>query len=691
MATPTIGDRLGHFELTGELGVGGMGTVLRALDTRLGRSVAIKLLLEDMSRQEDLRSRFEREARILGSLNHPNICALYGFEVDRGLPYLVMELVEGDSLGQRLAAGPLRGEEAIGVARQIGAALQEAHRAGIVHRDLKPSNVMITRQGTVKVLDFGIAKYVGLSAPEGATALTKTGTLVGTVGYMSPEQIREQPIGSASDIWSFGCLLFEIYSGAKAFQRETLGDTLAAILELEPNWAVLPADTPPAVTALTRRCLTRSVEERLQAIGEAVEEFDKLGSTMQATTFEVAGSVGDACALAEDAIGRNSWQEAFDLLNPIRDTLESDDLSRLARAAWWIGDMDIAMEADERAYNGYVSMGDGIGAASAAVQMADHHSRRLNSSLCNGWMARASRHLANQPDSPAHGWLLRLQIKKALEKGDFDAALGGAKRMLEVANATQDIDLQTVAIHYEGMSRFKQGHVEEGMALIDEAAVVAVSGELSPIATAFIYCNALSACRAIGDYRRAGEWTEAAKRWCERQSISGFPGVCRVVRAEVLRLYGQWSEAEDEALRACNELEDFSPNIARAAFHELGEIRLRIGEYDAAEAAFAKAQTLGRDPQPGLVLLLLARGDTVAAESSIRNALERQTQDPFVRARLLPARVEIAAAMGDAEAALQAANELENLRATLGSAAVSAAAEQARGTVCLLEERFGEA
>jgi tetratricopeptide (TPR) repeat protein len=282
-------------------------------------------------------------------------------------------------------------------------------------------------------------------------------------------------------------------------------------------------------------------------------------------------------------------------------------------------------------------------------------------------------------------------IQQALADGRYDEAIADAHRMLEIGEELTDTDLQAIAIHYQGLGLVKSGRADEGMRLVDEAAVAAISGELSPAATSIIYCNAVSACRSLADYRRASEWTEAARRWCERQAISGFPGICRVTRAEVMRLHGNWVDAEREALRACAELESFAPNVARVAFHELGEIRLRMGEYQSAREAFEHARQLGRDPQPGAALLKLAEGDLDGAAASIRRALEHQTADSLARARLLPAQVEIALERGDYDTARVACAELEEIAAAFTAPVVRAAAAHACGALSLAQDEVDAA
>jgi Tol biopolymer transport system component len=261
------------YEVTGLLGAGGMGEVYRARDTRLGRDVAIKVLPAAFASDPERLDRFEREARVLASLTHPHIAAIYGVEeTAAGAPDplrgLVLELVDGDTLAERLARGPLPIAEAIAVARQIADALEAAHEQGIVHRDLKPANIKITPTGAAKVLDFGIAKVATRHDDETRVA-TREGTVIGTTAYMSPEQTRGREVDRRSDIWAFGCVLFEMLTGRNPFGRATPTDTLIAIVERDPDWSVLPAQTPPHVRRLLTRCLVKDPRERLRDIGDA--------------------------------------------------------------------------------------------------------------------------------------------------------------------------------------------------------------------------------------------------------------------------------------------------------------------------------------------------------------------------------------------------------------------------------------
>jgi Tol biopolymer transport system component len=273
-----VGRQIGAYEILSRLGAGGMGEVYRARDPRLRRDVAIKVLPQVFTADPERRARFEREAHLLAALNHPNVGSIYGVEDAGGVRSLVLELVEGPTLADRLAAGPLPLEEALRLARQIAAALGAAHEKAIVHRDLKPTNIKITPSGTVKVLDFGIAKMAlgggaqpDLSAPLGRT---QNGLILGTAAYMSPDQARGSAVDERTDIWAFGCVLYEMLAGRPAFGGETVSDTIAAVLVREPDWALLPAATPASLRRLLRRCLEKETARRLGAIGDASVELD---------------------------------------------------------------------------------------------------------------------------------------------------------------------------------------------------------------------------------------------------------------------------------------------------------------------------------------------------------------------------------------------------------------------------------
>ena len=271
-----IGRTLSHYKIVDKLGSGGMGEVYRAEDTKLGREVAIKVLPEAFRQDEERLARFQREARALAALNHPNIGTLYGLESDDDITYLVMELVPGDTLEERLRRGPLAIDEAIGIFQQIADALEAAHAAGIVHRDLKPANIKITPEGRVKVLDFGLAKAFAVEEPvtdlSQSPTLTRNatvaGVILGTASYMSPEQAKGKTVDKRTDIWAFGCVLFEAIAGRKAYDGESVTDVLANVIHKDVAWDALPAETPWRVRDVLRRCLTKDLQHRFHDVAD---------------------------------------------------------------------------------------------------------------------------------------------------------------------------------------------------------------------------------------------------------------------------------------------------------------------------------------------------------------------------------------------------------------------------------------
>jgi Tol biopolymer transport system component len=276
------GVRLGPYEVLSPLGAGGMGEVFRARDTKLGREVAIKVLPVEFSQDRERLARFDREAKLLAALNHTNIATLYGLEESEGRPFLVMELIEGETLADRIARGPIAIDKAIPLFNQIAEALEAAHEKGVIHRDLKPANIKVTLEGKIKVLDFGLAKLMPEQTPtskasEAATYdryQTRKDAILGTTAYMSPEQARGMAVDKRTDIWAFGCVLYELLSGQVAFSGATIQDTIAAVLEHEPNWSALPAATPRNIRRLLERCLEKDLKRRLRDVGDARMELD---------------------------------------------------------------------------------------------------------------------------------------------------------------------------------------------------------------------------------------------------------------------------------------------------------------------------------------------------------------------------------------------------------------------------------
>jgi eukaryotic-like serine/threonine-protein kinase len=283
------GARIGTYEIAARIGAGGMGEVYRARDTKLNRDVALKILLELFALDSDRLSRFKREAQVLASLNHPNIAAIYGLEESNGVQALVLELVDGQTLADRIARGPIPIEITLPIAKQIAEALEAAHEQGVIHRDLKPANIKVREDGTVKVLDFGLAKAlethptdVSQSPTITSPALTRMGVILGTAAYMSPEQARGRAADRRSDMWSFGCLLYEMLTGRRAFEGDEVADTLAAVLRSEPDWSALRPETPAPIRRLLRRCLAKDPRARIGDASIARIEIDDAQSEPQA-------------------------------------------------------------------------------------------------------------------------------------------------------------------------------------------------------------------------------------------------------------------------------------------------------------------------------------------------------------------------------------------------------------------------
>jgi len=312
----SAGTKLGPYEIVAPLGSGGMGEVYRARDLGLDRTVAIKVLPEAFAEDGERLARFEREAKLLASLNHPNIAILFGFDRAGSIPFLAMEMVPGETLAERIKKGPLPLDEAVPLFVQIAHGLEDAHANGVVHRDLKPANIKLTPQGKIKILDFGLAKVFASSAEEGqdmansptiSAGATLRGEVLGTASYMSPEQARGKQVDKRTDIWSFGCVLFEALTGISPFRGETITDTLAAIVRADPDWQRVPTNTPYAIRRLLRRCLEKDVSRRLHDIADARIELEetiaKPGSDdVSGAGFEGSGALRAATSSVSGAL-----------------------------------------------------------------------------------------------------------------------------------------------------------------------------------------------------------------------------------------------------------------------------------------------------------------------------------------------------------------------------------------------------
>ena len=366
--------------------------------------------------------------------------------------------------------------------------------------------------------------------------------------------------------------------------------------------------------------------------------------------------------VARNAAERHSWREAYDAYTGSGDSgLTPDDQEQFADAAWWTGKIDEAIGLRERSYAGFSAAGDRLGAARLALTLSWDHLNMGAFAVSRGWFANAERLLEGQPEAREHGFLaLSRGITTLFAEGNIDDALPELERAHDIAARAGDRDTQVLALVGKGRAFVQRGDVEQGLAILDEASTSAVSGELRPYATGLVYCATITSCQHVGDYRRAAEWTEAASRWCEQEDMNGFPGACRIHRAEIMRLRGDWPEAEKTALAACEEVHDFDRLVTAGGYYEIGEIRRRRGDFAAAEEAFRTANELGRSPQPGLALLQLAQGKVESAVAGVTRRLA-EMDEPLERVRMLPALAEIALAAGDLDTARSAAAELQQI------------------------------
>jgi tetratricopeptide (TPR) repeat protein len=686
-AIPGVADR---YTIERELGRGGMATVFLAHDLRHDRPVALKLLRAELAASIGP-ERFQREIRLAARLQHPHILPVFDSGGSHGALWYTMPYVSGHSLSARVASGqPLPVAEAVRILRDVAGALAHAHARGVIHRDVKPANVLLS-DGHALVMDFGIAKAIGDAAD---SELTQPGYALGTPAYMAPEQAGAEPsVDHRADIYALGVLGYALLTGEPPF-RGSVNELMAAhaTRKPEPINRCRP-EVPPALADLVMQCLEKDPADRCQSSDEIRSRLDQLmGFDMTPTpgASPVSPPRG-ALEAGRAAFDRNEWSAAFEHFSAAGE-LEPDDLVRFAEAAWWLRKGNECVKTRERAYALYVQRGDARNAAAVAIALAEDYSHWMARSVSKGWIRRAERHLEETPESPEHGWLVRFKAMLALE-GEHDLVRASAltEEAADIGLRLGDPDLRALTLQDQGRILVAQGEIGEGMSLIDDAMAAAAAGELGPRTTGRVYCNMMMACGQLADYGRAAEWNDAAKQWGEPYEQSAFPGICRVHRAELLRLRGDLTEAEAEARRAAEEVGDLLPDVAGEAYYEMGEARLRMGDFERADALFRDAHRRGRHPLPGLALLRLAEGQTQAAKNLIDRAMNDRSMARLERGRLLPAFIEIAIACNTVEAARASVEELGAIANIYGTSALSASATLALGMVELAEGKAADA
>jgi ATP/maltotriose-dependent transcriptional regulator MalT len=387
-----------------------------------------------------------------------------------------------------------------------------------------------------------------------------------------------------------------------------------------------------------------------------------------------------------ESVRTGPWLAVYEELGA-RDpaSLTAVELDALAEAAWWLCKTDESIAARQRAYAAFREAEDDRGAARTAARLFHDHFYRGESAVAVGWLRRGFRHLERDPDCVEGGWLQLAEAELHLHQGPLEQAVDGAADAVQVARDHGDADLAAIGLQLQGRALVAQGRIDEGLELLDEAMTAVLTGELTPLATGWVYCSVILACKDLADLRRASEWTEAARVWCEALPATTpySQGLCRIYRGEVLALRGAWAEAEAEMRRAHQELLPHKPQGAAEASYGVGEVLRRRGDLAGAEQAFVRAQQLGWDPQPGMALLRLAQGRVKAAAAALRSALASPMMDRFGRARLLAAQVDVAIAAGVLDQAHHAARELAAIADGLSSAVVQATASMAQASLQL--------
>jgi class 3 adenylate cyclase len=396
--------------------------------------------------------------------------------------------------------------------------------------------------------------------------------------------------------------------------------------------------------------------------------------------------VQDALEAGRDAMRRHAWEEARRILIEADSAhqLDAEGLRLLGKARDWCGDTVGSIDSFERAYSAFVGAGDRRGAAKVALMLRHQCANVLRDmGAARGWVQRAERLLEGETECVEHGFLWRAQGRRAFLDGKHEEGRELLERAIHLGTRLGSSNLVGMSLSWLGVSLAEVGRAAEAFPYLDEACAAAVGGEIGPWATGIVYCNTIGAYRDAGEFAMGGEWTQTASRWCQRESITGFPGICRVHRAEFMRLRGAWAEAENEARRASIELETALPAVAGEAFYEVGEIRFRMGDLEGADKAYRQAHELGRDPQPGAAILLAAQGQPAAALRSLETSLASRELALLDEMRSLVALVEIACELGALDVAERAAQRTETMASGQNGLGLQVLGLQARGTVQL--------
>ncbi|MFA9445342.1 LuxR C-terminal-related transcriptional regulator [Egicoccus sp. AB-alg6-2] len=415
------------------------------------------------------------------------------------------------------------------------------------------------------------------------------------------------------------------------------------------------------------------------------------------TDAEVAGSArgdGDVLDRAREAYVRRDWVTARGDFTEVRRTrdLHPDDLYALANCSWWLGDLDACLALQRQVHQRYLDLDDPVRAALVAIDVGYTHLIRGEEAQGSGWIGRAVRLLEDRTDTIEYGFLEYLDFESAFRASDPDGAMEAARRVQARGRRFADPTLTALGVLGEGRVLVRRGEVAAGMALLDEAMVAAMSEELDPGWAGNVYCHLMVACHEIADLRRAGEWTQVTADWCRSMPGAGpFMGICRVHRAQILQVRGDWDAAEGEAVHVCGELAHFDVEIVAEARYLLGELKRLRGDLAGAEASYREGHRLGRDPQPGLALLRVARGEADTAYASLHAVLAATEGDLCGRGRLLPAAVEVALAVGESDQARRWSGELRDIARRYGTTGFTAAALQAEGAVLLAGGEVEEA